>query len=62
MHSMMRHWAAYSSSKDAADKFVTTFKHSVEVETFILQDVFNIDETGLIPVEIDTYISRVISQ
>ena len=47
MHSVVRHGEAASSDKAAADKFKVEFEQYVNAEQYVLQQVFNMDETGL---------------
>ena len=48
IHSVVRHWEAVSSDKTAAEKFVPEFQELITSETFIPQQVFDCDETGLL--------------
>ncbi|XP_028656937.1 tigger transposable element-derived protein 1-like [Erpetoichthys calabaricus] len=47
IHSVIRHGEAASSDKAGAEKFILEFKKIIEEESYVLQQVFNADETGL---------------
>jgi len=47
IHTVVRHGEDASSNKNAAEKFVEKFKHFVDRNGFIPEQVFNCDETGL---------------
>ncbi|XP_064109669.1 tigger transposable element-derived protein 1-like [Macrobrachium nipponense] len=47
IHSIDRHGEAASADVKAAEEFMKTFAEFVEAEGYILQQIFNCDETGL---------------
>ncbi|XP_028665299.1 tigger transposable element-derived protein 1-like [Erpetoichthys calabaricus] len=47
IHSVIRHGEAARSDKAGAEKFILEFKKIIEEESYVPQQVFNADETGL---------------
>ncbi|XP_028668446.1 tigger transposable element-derived protein 1-like [Erpetoichthys calabaricus] len=47
IHSVIRHGEAANSDKAGAEKFILEFKKIIEEESYVPQQVFNADETGL---------------
>ncbi|XP_067125650.1 tigger transposable element-derived protein 1-like [Centruroides vittatus] len=47
IHSVVRHGEAASSDVKAAEVYIKTFSELIEAKAYILQQVFNCDETGL---------------
>ncbi|XP_028648887.1 tigger transposable element-derived protein 1-like [Erpetoichthys calabaricus] len=47
IHRVIRHGEAASSDKAGAEKFILEFKKIIEEESYVPQQVFNADETGL---------------